>query len=145
MATNESRSAILVRAVEASITGDVSSLEELFTQDVVGSMPGITISSREELAIEMEEREDTFSGFAVTVSPLDVAGDRACVEWVAAAVHSGPLALDDLGRAFLEASGRRLELRGVTVAEFDGDRICRFRHYWDEVALLVGLGLVGQD
>ena len=32
--------------------------------------------------------------------------------------------------------GTRVRLQGVTVAELDGDRIRRFRQYWDEVALL---------
>ena len=145
MATIDSRASTLVRAIEACITGDVSSLEELFTRDVVGSTPAITISSREELAIELEEHEDAFSGLELTAIPLDVSGDQACVEWVASAVHSGPLLLDDLGGAVLEPSGRRLEIRGVTVAVFDGDRISTFRHYWDERSLRGELGLLDDD
>jgi len=145
MATNQTRAETLIRAVEACITGDVSSLEELFTRDVVGSTPAITISSREELAIELEEHEDAFSGLELTANPLDVSGDQACVEWVASAVQSGPLLLDDLGEAVLEPSGRRLELRGVTVAGFDGNQISTFRHYWDELSLLGELGLLDDD
>jgi hypothetical protein len=38
-----------------------------------------------------------------------------------------------------------VELRGVLIAEFEGDRIKRFRQYWDEVALLEGLGLLPED
>jgi hypothetical protein len=41
-----------------------------------------------------------------------------------------------------EPTGRRLELRGVLIAEFEGDRIRRFRQYWNEVELLDGLGLL---
>jgi hypothetical protein len=145
MATNQTRAASLVRAVEASITGDVSSLEELFTRDVVGSTPAITVSSREELAIELEDREDAFSDVEIVANPLDVGGDQGCVEWVASAVHSGPLPLDDRGAELLEPTGRRLELRGVTVAVFEGDQISAFRHYWDEVSLLAELGLLTDD
>jgi hypothetical protein len=42
----------------------------------------------------------------------------------------------------LEPTGRRLELRGVVIAEFEGDRIRQFRQYWNEVELLDGLGLL---
>ena len=35
-----------------------------------------------------------------------------------------------------------MTMRGVTVADFEGDRICAFRQYWDEVALLEQLGLL---
>jgi hypothetical protein len=45
----------------------------------------------------------------------------------------------------LDPTGRRVELRGVLIAEFEGDRIKRFRQYWDEVALLEGLGLLPED
>ena len=70
-------------------------------------------------------------------------GDRACVEWVATATHSGPLVVDD--DLVIEPTGVRCSLRGVTVAEFDGDRIRSFRQYWDEVSLIAQLGLLPED
>ena len=45
----------------------------------------------------------------------------------------------------LEPTGRRVELCGLLIAEFDRERIKRFRQYWDEVALLDGLGLMPED
>jgi ketosteroid isomerase-like protein len=144
MGTNAEHAAALVRAIEASVTGDVSEIEELFAPDVHGSSPVLSVSSREELAIELEERDDAFSEIELAVDPLDVNGSQACVEWVAAATHSGPVGLDT-GQVAIEPTGRRVTLRGITVAEFDGDRIASFRHYWDDVALLEGLGLLDVD
>jgi hypothetical protein len=60
----------------------------------------------------------------------------------AAATHSGPLVLDELEPV---PTGRRIELRGVFIAEFEGDRIRAFRQYWDEAELLDGLGLLPGD
>ena len=37
------------------------------------------------------------------------------------------------------------EVGDQVIAEFEGDRIKRFRQYWDEVALLEGLGLLPED
>ena len=45
----------------------------------------------------------------------------------------------------IEPSGLRFTLHGVTVAEFDGNRICRFRQYWDEAELLAQIGLLPDD
>ena len=45
----------------------------------------------------------------------------------------------------LEPTGRRVTLRGVSVAEFEGDRIRAFRLYWDEVELVEGLGLLPDE
>ena len=84
--------------------------------------------------MELEDREDAFSDIELEVSPLDVSGDRACVEWVAQMTHSGPLVIDD--DLTVDPTGLRVTLVGVTVAEFDGDRIRSFRQYFDEAALL---------
>lgn len=57
--------------------------------------------------------------------------------------HSGPLVLMD--DAVIEPTGLRFTLTGVTVAEFDGDRIRSFREYWDEASLLDQLVLLLPD
>jgi ketosteroid isomerase-like protein len=140
MASNAVRAAVLVRGIEASIVGDSSVIADLYTEDVRAWSPSITVSSAAELAVELEDREEAFSEIELELAPLDVSGDRACVEWVATATHSGPLVIDD--DLVIEPTGLRCRLRGVTIAEFDGDRIRSFRQYWDELALAEQLGLL---
>ena len=140
MATNAERAATLVRALEASIVGDSGVIGELYTDDVKGWAPALTVSSAAELAVEFEERDGVFSDIELDVSPFDVAGDRACVEWIVSLTHSGPLELDD--DVVIDPTGIRVSLHGVTVAEFDGDKISSFRQYWDEVELLEQLALL---
>jgi ketosteroid isomerase-like protein len=139
MASNAERAATLVRALEASIAGDSSVVPELYTDDVKGWAPAISVSSATELAAELADRTGAFSDIALDVSPFDVAGDRACVEWIVRLTHSGPLPLD--GDAVLDPTGLRVTLHGVTVAEFDGARIASFRQYWNEAELLDQLPL----
>jgi len=38
--------------------------------------------------------------------------------------------------AVLEATGRRVRLAGVTVADFRGEKIRSFRSYFDDVSLI---------
>ncbi len=140
MATNAERAATLVRALEASIVGDTGSIGELYTDDVKGWAPALTVSSAAELAAKFEERDRAFSDIELDVSPFDVAGDRACVEWIVSLTHSGPLELDD--DVVIQATGLRVSLHGVTVAEFHGDKISAFRQYWDEAELLDQLALL---
>jgi len=142
MANNVERAATLIRALEASVTGDSSVVKELFTDDVRGWAPAMAVSSAAELAVELEDRDDAFSDVELDVSPLDVSGDRAAVEWVVTLTHSGPLEVDDV---VIDPTGVRVRLHGVTVAEFAGDRICSFRQYWDEVELLEQLALLRED
>jgi hypothetical protein len=134
VSSNATRAAALVRGIEASIVGDSSVVAELYADDVDGISHALHVTSAVELAVEFEDRDDTFSDVELVVNPLDVGGACACVEWQATATHSGPLHLDD--EVAIEPTGQRVTFEGVTVAEFDGDRICRFRQYSNEQELL---------
>jgi ketosteroid isomerase-like protein len=138
--SNDERGARLARAVTATIAGDTAQLRGLFTDDVVASGPAIRATSRSELAAQVERRVAAFSDRKVTVAPLDVAGGQACVEWVASGVHSGPLSMDAGAAGVIQPTGRRVRIRAISVAEFEGDQICSFRSYWDTGALLADLG-----
>jgi ketosteroid isomerase-like protein len=140
--SNDERGARLARAITATIAGDTAQLRGLFTDDVVASGPAIRATSRAELASQVERRVAAFSDRKVTVAPLDVAGAQACVEWVASGVHSGPLAMETASSpaGVIAPTGRRVRIRAISVAEFEGDQICSFRSYWDTGALLDDLG-----
>jgi SnoaL-like polyketide cyclase len=77
------------------------------------------------------------------VSPLDVGGDHACAEWTVTMTHTGTLTLAD--GLVVEPTGIRVTLHGATVAEFEGDRICSLRQYWDEFGVLEQLGVLARD
>ena len=140
MTTNQGRAALLVRALRAGIEGDRDALKELYTEDVKAWSPAFSASSAAELAAEFDRRDSAFSDIQLQVAPLDVSGDLACVEWIVTMTHAGPLRLSDGG--VVEPTGLTVTLNGATVAEFHGDRICSFRQYWDEFAVLEQLGLL---
>lgn len=140
MSSNAGRAAVLARALEAGIAGDRTAIGELYTDDVKAWAPALSAASAAELAVELERRDDAFSDIELDVMPLDVGGDYACAEWSVTMTHSGSLAL--AGGTSIEPTGLRITLHGVTVAEFRGDRICSFRQYWDEFAVLEQLGVL---
>jgi ketosteroid isomerase-like protein len=136
MTSNAARAATLVRALSASIEGDSAVIGELYTDDVTAWAPALSAAS----AAEFERRDTAFSDIELDVAPLDVGGDYACAEWTVRMTHSGKFAL--AGGVFIEPTGLRITINGVTVAEFRGDRICSFRQYWDEFAVLEQLGVL---
>ncbi len=142
MTTNEERAAILVRALRASITGDSGAINELYTDDVKAWAPALAASSAAELTTEFERRDDAFSDVQLEVAPLDVGGDYGCVEWSVTMAHTGPLTLPD--GLVVEPTGLAITINGATVAEFNGDRICSFRQYWDEFSVLEQLGVLSR-
>jgi ketosteroid isomerase-like protein len=129
----------VARAIEATVSGDSSSVCELFTPDVIAWSPTVSVTSRVELAVELEDEDEAFSDIEVATGPFVATSDRVCAEWVASATHADRSAGDD--PRLVRAHERRVTVRGVTVAEFAGDRICAMRHYWNERELLTGLGL----
>jgi ketosteroid isomerase-like protein len=143
MTTNAERAAILVRAMHAAVDGDRTALSTLYTPDVKAWTPAESASSAAELIAMHERRDDAFSGIELDVTPLDVSGDYACAEWRVSMTHTGDLDLRD--RATGPATGLHITVNGVTVAEFEGERICSLRQYWDELAVYEQVGLVGDD
>jgi hypothetical protein len=136
------RATQLMRAVVANVEGDVSNIEELFTADVCGEGPATAAKSREELAIELEERRGAFLQHDVSFRHVQVNGDMARVEWDASGLHVGPFVLERNG-VIMEPTGLRLRVRAVTVAKFRGGQICSWRSTWDDLTMMDGDALVG--
>ena len=135
MGTTASVQATALRGLlQAAITGDGDAMADLVTADVTGWSPNLFVTSRDDLLAALDLRDDTFSGIEVQVQALDEVGDKAIAEWHVAVDHTGPLVVDD--DLVIEPTGRRLHISGATVAEFDGDRICAFRSYFDDLALV---------
>ena len=133
-ATASVRASALRRLLRATVTGDGDAMADLVTADVTGWSPNLFVTSRDELLEALVRRDDTLSGIKIQVQALDQVGDKAIAEWHVAADHTGPLTVDD--DLVIEPTGRRLHVSGATVAEFDGDRVCAFRSYFDDLALV---------
>jgi len=141
--TNEARASTLARALRAGIEGDRATVTAACTPDVRVWAPALSANSLAELLDALDARDAAFSEIELDITPLDVGGDFACVEWSARMTHSGVLDLG--GGSSLDATNERVTVHGATVAEFDGDRICALRQYWDEFAVLEQLGVMGAD
>jgi hypothetical protein len=134
VADGPTREEQLRRAIAASVVGDVSDIEDLYTPDARGSSPATVARSRDELVAEIEERRDSLSHEKVTFGRTETNGAVVRLEWEASALHTGPLPLPGTG-AVLEPTGLRLRVRAVTWARFEGNRIAAWRGHWEDVAL----------
>ncbi len=116
-----SRKEVLGNALKAEVGGASVDLGTLFTDDVVGWSPYVTVSGLTALAALSALREAAFSDVVITFRGLDEVGNKAFAEWLVEADHTGPLVLDE--DAVLEATGRHVQLPGVTVADFRDGRV----------------------
>jgi ketosteroid isomerase-like protein len=131
---SESRKDVLMKALEAEVGGESADLGTLFTDDVVGWSPYATVSGLAGLAELSALRDVAFSNVVIMFRGLDEVGNKAIAEWVIGADHTGPLVLDE--DAVLDATGRHVELAGVTVADFRDGKIRSYRTYFDDLSLI---------
>ena len=131
---SESRKDVLLKALEAEAGGVSVDLGTLFTDDVVGWSPYATVSGLPALAELAALREEAFSDVAIMIRGLDEVGNKAFAEWVIEADQTGPYVLGE--DAVLEATGRHVQLAGITVADFRGGKIRSFRTYFDDASLI---------
>lgn len=132
--TASAQASAMRRLLQAAVTGDGDAMADLVTVDVTAWSPDGFVTSRDELLAALQRRDETFSGVEIRVRALDQVGDKAIAEWHVAVDHTGPLTIDD--DLVIEPTGRRLHVSGATIAEFDGDRVCAFRSYFDDLALV---------
>jgi ketosteroid isomerase-like protein len=130
---SESRKEVLSDAIKAEVGAASVDLKTLFTDDVVGWSPYVTVSGLPALAALSALREEAFSNVVITFRGLDEVGNKAFAEWLIEADHTGPLVLSE--NSALEATGRHVRLPGVTVADFREGKIRSFRTYFDDLSL----------
>ena len=129
-----SRKDVLLKAIEAEVAGDSVDLGTLFTDDVVGWSPIATVSGLTDLADLAAVHDNAFSNVVIVFRGLDEVGNKALAEWIIEADHTGPLVLDE--DVVLEATGRHVQLAGVSVADFRDGKIRSYRTYFDDLSML---------
>ena len=140
---SRSRKEVLADALKAEIGAASADLKTLFTDDVTGWSPYATVSGLAALADLAALREEAFSNVVITFRGLDEVGNfrgldevgnKAFAEWLVEADHTGPLVLSE--DTALEATGRHVQLPGVTVADFRDGKIRSYRTYFDDISLI---------
>ena len=131
---SSSRKEVLSDAIKAEAGAAPADLKTVFTEDVTGWSPYVTVSGLAALADLAALRETAFSNVVVTFRGLDEVGNKAFAEWLVDADHTGPLVLSE--DSVLEATGRHVQLPGVTVADFREGKIRSYRTYFDDISLI---------
>ncbi len=131
---NGSRKNVLLKAIEAEASGAPVDLGTLFTDDIVGWSPYATVSGLTALADLASLHDVAFSNVVINCRGLDEIGNKAFAEWLIEADHTGPLVLGE--DVELEATGRHVQLAGVTVADFRDGKIRSYRTYFDDLSVI---------
>ena len=120
---------------------DADAIEPLVTEDIVWLDPALAEPARgvEQVKDFMRRSWEAFPDLRFTGGPiwLDPHADSMTWAWRMEGTHRGPI--DPPGFA---PSGRRIDIDGIDVWDFQGERISRYRAYWDMALLAQQLGVM---
>jgi ketosteroid isomerase-like protein len=114
-------------------------LEGLYRSEARYTDPEVSLEGSKNIAARAEALEAPFVDARLEITGAIEAGPHVVVEWRYRAMNQERLTLPS--GTELPATGRPVDLRGVSVFEFEGDRISSERSYWDSLDLYRQLGL----
>jgi ketosteroid isomerase-like protein len=101
--------------------------------------PGGIAEGREEIASYFALYFEGFPDIKLTPHDEVVCGDLVMFEWIVTSTHTGPFLLPT--GEIIEATGRRVALRGCDIRTMDNGLIASQQVYYDQLEMLTQLGI----
>ncbi len=120
--------------------GDIDGFANLHAEDAVLVTPGGSARGNAAIRAYWRRQGAAFPDLRITLDHLVQQGDLVVSEWTWTGTNTGPLTLR--GGRRVPPTGRRVELRGMELAEIRNGKISTYRIYWDGMALAQQLGLL---
>lgn len=132
---------LMDRATEAVFAQNFDALREIYAPDVVASTPDEGVLHGVDALIEyMRQMTEAFPDMSYEMTRMHEAGDCAIDQGDVIATNTGPLAMPN--GTSLPATGKQLRLRTIDVATVENGRISRHDFYFDQMEMLVQLGVL---
>ena len=128
------------RGLKLYNAGDVDGYANEFTEDAVLIRPDGTAEGRTAIRERWAREKVAFPDRTLTVDVLLEQGDTIVTEWTWVATNTGPLVLRD--GTELPPTGKRVEIRGMELAQMRDGKIHVYHMYWDGMAIAQQLGLL---
>jgi steroid delta-isomerase-like uncharacterized protein len=125
------------RGFDAFNKGEMEAIDEACAPDVVNHDPADPEDVRGTAALKERVKgyRTAMSDLEVTIDELIVADDKVVTRWRARGTNDGEL----LG---MPATGRKMEITGMTIDHFDADgRIAESWDQWDNAGFMQQLGI----
>ena len=133
---------LLDRYVERYNAGDLDAVMDLYAEHSVQLMPDGIFKGRSAIRDRLAKELDAFSDIAHRVVSYVEQGDAFADEWVFVGTHTRPLLLPDGTQ--VPPTGKRVEMPGMEFVQMRDGKIIVDNLYYDNLGVLVQLGLVPQ-
>jgi predicted ester cyclase len=128
------------RGIKLYNAGDLNSYAKEYAKDAVLITPDRTAEGRTAIREYWSRQRAAFPDCTQTVEALVEQGDTIVTEWTWVGTHTGPLVQRD--GTELTPTGRRIELKGMELAQMLDGKIHVYHMYWDGMAIAAQLGLL---
>ena len=119
---------------------DLDGVMSLFTSDAVYAGPTWRQEGTEAIRAFFDGYFRAFTDSKLDTSLLIEEGDTVVGEWTGWDTQTGPFVMPD--GTEIPATGKRLEVQGVTVCQMTDDKFGTMRDYYDTVPLMTQLGFM---
>ncbi len=132
---------VVQRAWHAYAQHDLDAVLEAYAEDAVLTVPGAPpAEGRAAIRQTWGSFLTAFPDDSPKIERIVGEGDTVVIEFSSSGTHSGPLALPS-GET-LPATGRTVEISGISITDVRNGRIRRETFYWDGLSFLTQLGLI---
>jgi steroid delta-isomerase-like uncharacterized protein len=133
----EENKALARRSWEAPDNLDI--LDEVYAPDFVWHEPDQEIRGPEEARQFITMYKTAFPDLSATVEDEIAEGDKVVTRWTIRGTHQGEI------EEFGPATGRQMELKGITISRIEGDQIVEEWNRYDNLSVMQQLGLAPEQ
>jgi ketosteroid isomerase-like protein len=140
--STEARQHLLEQAVKGMNARDWEAYGRVFAEDVVVSTPGASepVRGRAARVQSIAALMEAFPDGIVETTRSFATGDLNCVECMFIGTHTGPLTAAD--GSVVPATNARVRFPYCVIMRFEGDEVVEVHEYYDQLELLLPLGLM---
>ncbi len=134
---SEENKALALRSWELLDNPDI--IDEVYAPDVVWHEPDQDLQGIEEAKRYIGMYKTAFPDMSATVEDVIAEGDKVVTRVTFRGTHQGEI------EEFGPPTGRRVEVKGITISRIEGDKIVEDWDSYDNLSIMQQLGLVPEQ
>jgi len=139
---SEENKTIVLTSTEALNARDLNLWSQKRADDFTGEYPGLPVLNKTQSRMFNQSFVTAFDDIHFHPERVLAEGDYVLIHWTASGTHTERLAT--VSGETIPPTGREVTIRGVLLAEVREGKVVREWVYWDQLALLVRLGVMEQ-
>jgi steroid delta-isomerase-like uncharacterized protein len=139
---SEENKSVVLTSTEALNARDLNSWSQKRADDFTGEYPGLPVLNKAQSRMFNQSFVTAFPDIHFHAERVLAEGDYVLVHWTANGTHTERLAA--VSGETIPPTGRKVTIAGVLLAEVRDGELAREWSYWDQLSLLVQLGVMEQ-